>query len=153
MVSARNRAGFTMVELLITIAVVGIVTAIALPSYRELVASQRLRAASSDLFTSMVQARSEAIKRNKPVTISAAGGSWAAGWNTVNPTQAGVYLDQHGPVTNATIAAPASVTFLSNGRISGNSVPTFDISMFGTTNVRCVKTDLGGRPMITKAAC
>lgn len=153
MVSARTRQGFTLVELVVVLAVVGILSAVAMPSFTQLVANQRLKSLSSDLFSSMMLARSEAIKRNTPVKIEPVAGGWSSGWRIPNPTQAGVYLDMHGPITKATITAPAGITFLANGRIEGNSVPTFDVAIAGTTNLRCVKTDLSGRPIITKEAC
>lgn len=61
--------GFTLVELLVVLAVGAILLVIAIPSYAFLVNSSRLAAATNDLVTALHLARSEAIKRNMRVTV------------------------------------------------------------------------------------
>ncbi|MES3025038.1 MAG: GspH/FimT family pseudopilin [Pseudomonadota bacterium] len=152
--AGRRAAGFTLIELLVTLSVVGVLTSVALPSFRELTANRRLKDVSSDIYTSMVRARSEAIKRNTPVTLAPIDANlWSSGWRIMNPTQAGVVLEQHDALKSATVTAPGMVTYLANGRISGSNAPSFNIVVDGSTNVRCVTADLSGRPRITKLAC
>ena len=62
-------SGFTLVELMVTIAVLAIIASIAIPSMRSLIASNRLAAMSTDVVASLQLARSEAIRRNAPVTV------------------------------------------------------------------------------------
>jgi len=69
-VRART-AGFTLVELMVTLAVVGILAAVAVPAMTSLIAGNRLAGASSELTSSLQLARSEAIRRNAQVTICA----------------------------------------------------------------------------------
>ena len=61
--------GFTLVELLVVLAVGAILLAIAIPSYAFLVNSSRLAAVTNDLVTALHLARSEAIKRGMRVTV------------------------------------------------------------------------------------
>ncbi|MES2296741.1 MAG: GspH/FimT family pseudopilin [Pseudomonadota bacterium] len=151
---ARN-GGFTLLEVLVAVAIVGVLVGLAIPSMSALVAKQRLRGASNDLFSSLIAARSEALKRNLPVTVSSVNGTqWQGGWSTANPTvNATDMLDQHAAIANATITGPASVTFNTNGRLTNGATPTFDVSVQGTTSLRCLKIDLSGRPFITQSAC
>src|SRR5258708_27326981 len=72
--------GFTLIELVVTLTVLAILATVALPSYQNFVLTQRVRGASYDLMTSLVFARSEAIKRNASVSMTHAAGGWAQGW-------------------------------------------------------------------------
>lgn len=82
----RSVQGFTMAELLIAMAISGILLMVAVPSFQEAALSSQLRAASNNLLVASVAARSEAIKRNAVVELcpsadgSTCGGSWEAGW-------------------------------------------------------------------------
>jgi type IV fimbrial biogenesis protein FimT len=66
-----SSSGFTLVELLVTIAVVGIVTVVAVPSVQNLINANRLAASAEDLSAALQLARSEANRRNTVVTICA----------------------------------------------------------------------------------
>lgn len=64
--------GFTLIELMIVVAVLAVLGTLAAPSFRGLLAEQRLAAATSSLNSLLWLARSEAIKRNVPVNLSIA---------------------------------------------------------------------------------
>jgi type IV fimbrial biogenesis protein FimT len=89
MPSARvyEQQGFSLLELLMAITVLGILMVIAVPSYKSSMLSAQLRSATNDLVSSANFARSEALKRNAVVTlcVSASGsscgtGDWQQGW-------------------------------------------------------------------------
>lgn len=81
-------AGLTLIELLVTIAIAAILAGLAAPSFRELLASNRLKSQASAMLSSLLLARGEAIKRNGRVVLckSADGaactvdGGWEQGW-------------------------------------------------------------------------
>lgn len=58
-----------MVELLTTLAVVGVILAITVPNFRSFVLNSRMTGSANDLLASMQLARSEAIKRQRPVAL------------------------------------------------------------------------------------
>ena len=62
--------GFTLVELLIAVAVVAIIVTIAAPSFRDMILMQRLRAINAQVVTDMQFARSEAVSRGTLVRVS-----------------------------------------------------------------------------------
>ncbi|MCD9086513.1 GspH/FimT family pseudopilin [Stenotrophomonas sp. SY1] len=63
--------GFTLVELMVTIAVLAIIAAIAVPSMQGIIKSNRLSAASTELVAALQLARAEAVRRNARVTVCA----------------------------------------------------------------------------------
>lgn len=79
----------TLIELLIVIAVIGILMALAVPSFSLLMAKRAVTAAASDISTDFRFARSEALKRSNFVSVcrssnttscDGAAGSWHTGW-------------------------------------------------------------------------
>ena len=83
----RRRAhGFTLVELMTTILILTILTTLALPSFREFIANQRIRNASFQLMASLTLARSQAITQNGSVDLKKAGDNWNAGWTVTDGT-------------------------------------------------------------------
>lgn len=65
---------------MVTIAILAILAAIAVPSFSNLMSSNRLTAVSNDLNATLTSARSEAVKLKTDVTVTPNGGNWANGW-------------------------------------------------------------------------
>lgn len=84
----RAISGFTLIELMVTIAIAAILMALAAPSFSATIASNRLSAQTNDLITALNAARSEAIRRGRRVTVCksadgtscASAGDWSKGW-------------------------------------------------------------------------
>lgn len=75
--------GFTLVELIVTIAIVAIVAAIALPSYREFMLRMNTTTLTNDLVGALNIARTEAVRRGRSVAVISNGGNWNNGWQIV----------------------------------------------------------------------
>jgi type IV fimbrial biogenesis protein FimT len=67
----RGARGFTMIELMVTLTVAGVLCALALPNLRPLVQNSRLTSAANDLLRSLYIARAEAVKRQGNVVVCA----------------------------------------------------------------------------------
>lgn len=66
---ARTR-GFTLIELMVAVAILAVVVALAAPSFRRFIEAQRVRAINSQVVTDMQFARSEAAARNARVRVT-----------------------------------------------------------------------------------
>jgi type IV fimbrial biogenesis protein FimT len=93
-----RQSGVTLVELMVTIAVVAILAAIAVPNLRSLILSNQLSATTGELRAALARARFEAVNRNTLVSVSPgtiAGGAtfgWTGGLDLfVNPTQTSAF--------------------------------------------------------------
>lgn len=153
MPARRGRGlGFTLIELLVTITVLIILAFIAVPNYNSFVANQRIKTASFDVMSTIVLARSEALKRNTNVTVTPTTGSdWASGWSvTVSTTT----LNQQAAFRNLTITGPASLSYNSSGRLITAAAASISLSstVSGTTP-RCISIDISGRPVSKMGAC
>lgn len=64
-------AGFTLVELMITIAILAIVMGIAVPSFSEMIKRNKRASCTNELVGALQLARSEAVRSGRPVTVAA----------------------------------------------------------------------------------
>lgn len=149
----RASRGLTLIELMVTIAVATILLAAAAPSFQKLVAAQRMRAASYELLSHLVLARSEALKRSAPVEVRPLTGGWRAGWQVI-ATGVAEPLARHDGIGDVQVTtAPASVVFDLNGRVA-DAVDTVRIGLSdGATRARCISLDPMGRPRATAKVC
>jgi type IV fimbrial biogenesis protein FimT len=146
-------SGFTLVELATTLVVAGVLVASAMPSFNYLIATNRAKAAASDLHIALVKTRGEALKRNASVTLAPTGIAWESGWTIRDAGN--VVLETYAPVKQGVTIAngPASVVYQSSGRIQGSAAAAFLVTGSGRSNAqRCVSVATSGRPSLKSLA-
>ena len=146
----RAATGFTLIETLMVVVILAVLAGLAAPSMRAFMDSQVVKTPASDLYASLVLARSEAIKRNAAIDVVPTATDWAQGWAV--RTQAGgtVLRTQDGyPRISIAASTAGTVTYGSNGRLS-TSATTFRVLVPGNTQarMRCVTVDVTGRPSV-----
>jgi type IV fimbrial biogenesis protein FimT len=86
----------TLIEIMITLAVAGIILSLAIPGFESIIRSNRIVANANNLVSSINLARSEAISRAVQVSIRRKGSSgqqWESGWDVFTDNDADGTLD------------------------------------------------------------
>lgn len=149
MQSPRSQ-GFTLAELMVTIGISIILLGMGVPSFTSYIANSKIRSASTDLSFAITLARSEAIKRNSTVVMTPASSGWQNGW-TVKAGSA--TLAQQNAYSSITISGPDTLTYGNDGRLTGTTAPTFQISGSSSATSRCVSVNLSGLPSSKTGSC
>ncbi|MBT8768998.1 GspH/FimT family pseudopilin [Metapseudomonas boanensis] len=146
---------FTLIELMVAIALLAVLIGVAVPSYQSFIAAQRVRATVSDLHGDLVLARSEAVKRNRSMILTGHSSGWAAGWTLANPVAGQPDLISHSAVTGVEIEASAvQVQFSASGRVA--TAVTFEVSSAigdEEAKISCLALGTDGRVTSSNEGC
>lgn len=160
----RKDRGFTLLELIMVVALMGIVMAYAIPGMQSLLANQRIKSAAFNLITTTMFARGEAVKRGIPIYIKApSSNDLTGGWcvmvssgATCSVTAPGVETMRiQQPLDGVTYTFKTTagvISFNRSGRLSNNvSVDIVDNTQSALK--RCITIDVGGTARSTVGAC
>ena len=106
---SHNTTGFTFIELVATMAIAGILVAIAIPSLNSTLTSNRISCYANDFVSALNFARSEAVRRGIQVTVSHNGAltHWESGWTVfVDINEDEVYNPADTLCSTSAIGAP-----------------------------------------------
>ena len=168
-----NRAferGFTLVELLVTLAVAGILFALAIPSMATFLNSNRLTTATNGLLADMQLARTEAIKRSAPAALcksangstcsTDAGVTWAAGWlvyadldgdGAWNAGTDFLLRVQEALPADVTLEAPGDLLVFNRQGFLAAGLGTYKVCSTPLDRARLIDVSLTGRPNLSEA--
>ncbi|MFC3658969.1 GspH/FimT family pseudopilin [Luteimonas notoginsengisoli] len=144
-------AGFTLIELMVTLAVAGILAAIAVPSMTAMLNANRLSGATGELTAALQLARAEAIRRNTRVTVCASAngltctnsGNWAR-WiihGADNSDGADEVIRDQRPSGSVQISGPpAGIVFRPSGIIDAQTTVTACVPVSNPSNNQKVIT-------------
>lgn len=157
----RAAAGFTLTELLIVVVIAGILLALAVPSFRTMIANSAAENASGLIELDLAYARNNAITRGVLVRMTPAAGGFQDGW-TVQAFNGGVAgdvlrnrngLDDKVTITSAQYSNSTPVGFTATGQIETSG--TLSISTTGCTgnNNRSIALMSSGQIVISGVPC
>ena len=135
----RRDGGFTMIEMMAAMVIIAIVGAISIPSFMTMIRNRRLTTVANDMLGSLMNARTEAVKRQSQVVLCATpdatlaqpvcSGNGATGWVVFQDTNGNWALDAGEPIIERRPDIDTTITVRSDGSIiafspSGFAVPT-----------------------------
>jgi len=138
--SRQTQRGFTLIELMVTLAVMVVLMAVAVPSITDFAANNRVTAAKSAFSSSVALARTEAARRGIQVFIKAgaggvAGNEFAGGWAVYADTNGSGAPDSGDEVLRSFAALPSDVKlggttplgFLPTGYLLGGNTMDYTV--------------------------
>jgi type IV fimbrial biogenesis protein FimT len=176
----RQQHGFTLIELMVTMAVLAIVIGIAVPSFNNLIQNNRSVALGEELVTALNFARSEAVKRGGRVSLCASAdgiacsNNWTDGWmvfvdtaasDTATPpvvaNAAAVLRVWQAPNANASITVTQNavdtnfVRYNSLGALARTGNVSIRSQLSGCTgeSARTITVNRGGTISVANSAC
>lgn len=151
----RQWRGFTLIEVMIVVAVLGLLLALAVPSFTEMGNRNKLTSSANDLIIAFLSARSEAVKRECEVQIVRTG-SWGDGWrarvrNTIAGCPNNLEILRHETASANMIITPNgninnSITFTPDGRTTIAIAGSFGMTLGNQAKAVCVT--INGRPYV-----
>lgn len=164
MFASYRNAGFTLVELMVTLAVAAIILTLAVPSFQGLIEKSQLTTEANGLASAMQVARSEAVKRGENVSLTANGASFAAGFcvhsganctdTGANPTQ----IRQFDALASVVSSSVTAITFTNMGELSPGTPVNVIVSPASCSSGkedgrRRVFVGVGGQVRVTSEDC
>jgi prepilin-type N-terminal cleavage/methylation domain-containing protein len=117
-----HERGFTLIELMVTIVVFGLLIGFSVPSYQSYALTQKLRGTSENLVQTIQLQRSRAMATGQDVTLNFNTGT-PAGWTVMSASRSN-HMDLPMGVTYAS-ANPTSLTLKRDGRVNASALVVF----------------------------
>lgn len=156
----HRQQGVTLVELMVTVAVLAILAGIGVPAFQSLVAQNRATSAANDLLASLQFARSAAISKAQDITVCpgvsscTSGGQWQGGWivlGTADDGSAELLRAHSAPASSVTMSGADEWVFSNTGTLEGQAIVHFDITVASAAAAaRTVCMSLAGNARIIR---
>jgi len=158
-----KQTGFSLLELMATVAVGGILLAVGLPSFVNLIKTNRLTTQTNSVLTALHLARNEAINRGHNIRVLTISGDedWAAGWqvrldvdNSGTTDAEDTVLRSFDAIEKATLVGDTNnVIYQSSGFVEAVNSITLTAYECTGEDIRVINVKLSGLVASTRQAC
>ena len=162
----RRSHGFTMIELMVTLVVLGILVGVGIPSFNTIMVNSRTSGLANDLTSAINLARSEAVKRAEQVTVcpsddaTTCSGAWTDGWIAIVDASSEVLRTWPAPFADAefthtpTATANQPIDFGALGQLVSPATEII-VEVDGCRGERARQLDIGpaGRVSVERVDC
>ncbi len=164
MINGERIGGFTLFELMVTLAVAALILSLGVPGFRSFIQNNRATTHTNDLVTALNLGRSEATRRGASVLLcSSSDGAtcsgsndWSSGWIVRRSAGAVVrtWPERSGGAGVLT-ANVSQIQFQARGSLAGGTVPLLQIRLPDCSGDqgRDVSVNMAGRIAVTRVTC
>lgn len=164
MINGERIGGFTLFELMVTLAVAALILSLGVPGFRSFIQNNRATTHTNDLVTALNLGRSEATRRGASVLLcSSSDGAtcsgsndWSSGWIVRRPAGAVVRTWPERSGGDGVLTANVSqIQFQARGSLAGGTVPLLQIRLPDCSGDqgRNVSVNMAGRIAVTRVTC
>lgn len=125
--SHRKNLGFSLIELMVAVALFGVLASLAIPAYRDMIQNNQIRNAAESIQTGIQLARAEAVKRNTTVQfiLNGTNSAWCVSTGTTCPGTIQNRVVGEGSSTSVTVTpTPAGSLVFNSLGILTSPTPT-----------------------------
>ncbi len=146
--SVHRNSGFTLVEMIVVLSIIGIILVIAIPSFSSFIQSNRLATTANEFVSSLNLARNEATTRGLTVTVCKSTDltacvetdNWDQGWIVFTDSNANGNVDGTDTVLRVHEALSGNATFVGNEHVKNRISYSATGFPVGTVNGTLVLT-------------
>lgn len=161
----KVQAGFTLIELIITVTIAGVLMTVGIPSFREIIVNSQISSQANEFIADLNYARSVAVTKKNTISICPStnstscgtGNQWELGWIVIDTfNSANTVLRAHGPLNGGITLSSGAVTQIQYSNSgTANAQPTFQLRVSGCTGKqqRDISISPTGRPTVTTVNC
>ena len=164
MINGERIGGFTLFELMVTLAVAALILSLGVPGFRSFIQNNRATTHTNDLVTALNLGRSEATRRGASVLLcSSSDGAtcsgsndWSSGWIVRSSAGAVVRTWPERSGGGGVLTANVSqIQFQARGSLAGGTVPLLQIRLPNCSGDqgRDVSVNMAGRIAVTRVTC